>query len=178
MFVVAAAAAAFFSHSFACFNFCSVSFLLLYACLIQLRNDLNTFIHSLMTISMISNKQTYALYPNHLNAGRQAGRQSVDVSAVSVFYYDLHHIKLRQTLNEIRSHFIVQRTHHLLTDIYIYIYVRIHTSIHYCFSFVLRCLSVFATKHMIVSTFAAYTHIRHMNNLPKGLQSSQIIFIL
>lgn len=45
------------------FNVRSVSFLLLYACLIQLRN---TFIHSLKTISMISNKQTYALYPNHL----------------------------------------------------------------------------------------------------------------
>lgn len=48
----------------------SVSFLLLYACLIQLRNDLNTFIHSLMTISIISNKQTYALYPNHLRCAR------------------------------------------------------------------------------------------------------------
>lgn len=50
----------------------SVSFLLLYACLIQLRNDPSTFIHSLMTISMISNKQTYALYPNHLNASCSA----------------------------------------------------------------------------------------------------------
>lgn len=71
--VVSCLDAFFYSSSFAFapsfnVNIHFVSFLLLYACLIQLRNDLSTFIHSLMTISMISNKQTYALYPNHLNA--------------------------------------------------------------------------------------------------------------